>query len=314
MTQTPLSIFSDASDAASRITHLAWFMIVLSVIVFVAVVAIMAVAVMRGRRNAPTVDLSARGNGWIVWGGAVIPGLILGVIFIVSLGAMSKFSTTVPAMTVHITGHQWWWQVDYLDSTGAQAFRTANELHLPVGKPVRVILTSDDVIHSFWVPQLQGKLDLIPGDTNDLRLEAKRAGIFAGACAEFCGAQHAHMMLSVVAESDSAFAAWRAAQSATAIVSIDSTIATGRRLFVSTQCAQCHTVRGTTARADSAPDLTHVGSRLTLAAGVLPNSLGSIEGWIANPQALKPGAKMPTLRDYTGPELRALAAYVESLK
>jgi len=315
MTGNPLSIFSSASDAAARVTRLAWVMIVLSAIIFVGVVVTMLLAVRRNRRNGTAVDLTERGNGWLIWGGTVMPGIVLVALFIVSLGAMSKYSTaTPPAVTIHITGHQWWWQVDYTDAAGMRAVRTANEIHIPVNKPVRVILTTSDVIHSFWVPQLQGKLDLIPGDTNDLRLEAKRPGTFAGACAEFCGPQHAHMMLSVVAESDSAFGAWIAAQSTDGIQSADSTIAAGRQLFVTTECAQCHTVRGAVARADSAPDLTHVGSRLTLAAGTLPNSLGAIEGWIANPQALKPGAKMPTLRAYTGPELRALAAYLESLK
>ena len=229
---------------------------------------------------------------------------------------MSKYSTTPPpAATIHITGHQWWWQVDYTDAAGLHGVRAANEIHIPVGTPVRIILTTDDVIHSFWVPQLQGKLDLIPGDTNDLRLEAKRPGTFAGACAEFCGPQHAHMMLSVVAESDSAFAAWVAAQSRDAVQSADSHHR--RRAPI---CSSPRNARSVTPCAAPSREPTPLPISLTsaagstLAAGTLPNSLGAVEGWIANPQALKPGAKMPTLRAYTGPQLRALAAYVESLK
>jgi cytochrome c oxidase subunit 2 len=316
MSGTPLSLFSRASDAAARITGLAWFMIGVSAVIFVGVLIAMIAAVMRNRqRDALGVDLSERGLGWILWGGTVMPALVLVAVFVVSLGAMSKFSSPDPSMlTIHITGHQWWWQVDYAATATAPAFRTANELHIPVDRPVRVLLTSADVIHSFWVPQLQGKLDVIPGDTNELRLDARRIGEFAGACAEYCGEQHAHMALSVVSESDAAFTAWSATQSRDAVAPHDSTTTAGHALFASTACASCHAIRGTTARADLGPDLTHVASRRTIAAGIATTSLGTIEGWIGNPQALKPGAKMPTLRGYTGPQLRALAAYVASLR
>ncbi|HEX4682125.1 MAG TPA: cytochrome c oxidase subunit II [Gemmatimonadaceae bacterium] len=312
---TPLSMFSTASESAERVSKLAWFMIVLAAIIFTGVIVTMLAAAARNRhRNAVDVDLSDPGTGWIVWGGAVIPGVVLAAIFVVSLGAMGRYPESGPVVTIHVTGHQWWWQLDYEFPELPQQFRTANEIHIPVGRPVRIILTSADVIHSFWVPQLQGKLDVIPGDTNDLRLVARRPGRYTGACAEYCGAQHAHMGLTVVAEDSTSFKQWAAHQLTDGATPRDSLSAEGRRLFVGGPCALCHTVRGTPALAQVAPDLTHVGSRAMIAAGALPNTLGNLEGWIANAQSLKPGTKMPTLSVYDGGQLHALAVYVASLK
>ncbi|HXT14368.1 MAG TPA: cytochrome c oxidase subunit II [Gemmatimonadaceae bacterium] len=312
---TPLSIFSTASDSAERVSKLAWFMIILSAIIFAGVMLTMVAAMLRNRRrNSVDVDLSDPGTGWIIWGGAVMPGIVLLAIFVVSLAAMGRFPEKNPVVTIHVTGRQWWWQLDYEFPEMPQHFRTANEIHIPVGRPVRIILTSGDVIHSFWVPQLQGKLDVIPGDTNDLRLVARRAGTYAGACAEYCGTQHTHMGLTVIAEDSTTFRRWAAAQLADGATPRDSVTAAGQKLFVTGPCALCHTVRGTPALAQVAPDLTHFGSRSTIAAGTLPNTLGNLEGWIANAQSLKPGTKMPTLSAFTGPQLRAVAAYVSSLK
>lgn len=312
---TPLSMFSHASDSAERVSKLAWFMIVLAAVIYAGVIAIMLVAAARNRaRNAAEVDLSDPGTGWIVWGGAVMPGLVLLLVFVVSMAAMGRFPERGPAMTIHVTGHQWWWQLDYEMPDGTPWIRTANEIHLPVGKTVRLVLTSADVIHSFWVPQLQGKLDVIPGDTNDLRLVARKPGRYSGACAEYCGVQHAHMGLTVVVDDSASFARWISSQLAAGATPRDSVAAEGERLFVSGPCSSCHTVRGTAAGGQIGPDLTHVGSRATIAAGILPNSLGSIEGWIANPQALKPGTRMPTLDAYDGAQLRAIATYLSSLK
>lgn len=312
---TPMSIFSSASDDAARVTWLAWFMIVLSALIFAGVMIAMVLAIRRNRSRPPhEVDLSDKGHGWILWGGGVMPAVVLVVLFAVSLGAMARYPGSRPVVTIHVTGHQWWWQLDYEFPETSQHFRTANEIHIPVGKPVRLLLTTGDVIHSFWIPQLQGKLDLNPGDTNDLRLDARRPGTYTGACAEYCGTQHAKMGLTVVAEDSTQFRQWAARQLTEAVPPVDSTTLIGQRLFVTGPCALCHTVRGTSALAQVAPDLTHVGSRLTIAAGALPNTLGNLEGWIANAQALKPGSKMPTITMYTGPELRAIAAYVANLK
>jgi cytochrome c oxidase subunit 2 len=310
-------MFATASAAAARIAGLTWFMIILSFVILVLVVAIMATAIARGRhRDAHRVDLDEKGNSWLLWGGAVMPAAVLLTIVVFALRLMYDAPKQSPVATIHVTGHQWWWQLDYElpQGTTGGSFRSANELHIPVGRPVRLLLTSSDVIHSFWVPQLSGKLDLIPGDTNELRIEASRAGRFTGACAEYCGTQHAHMAITVVAEDSASFAVWLKTQTADASPPHDSLTTVGERLFATGPCIACHTVRGVAAKSDVGPDLTHVASRLTLASGTLPTSLGAIEGWIANPQALKPGVLMPRLDAYTGPELRALSRYVASLK
>lgn len=312
---TPLDVFSPASESATRIATLGWFMVIVSGIIFAGVVATMVIAVARHRdRDPQTFDLDERGRGWILWGGTVLPVVVLGAVSALTVVTLRAHPRARATDTIRVTGHQWWWQLDYELSGGRGSFRAANELHIPVGRPVRLLLTASDVIHSFWVPRLQGKMDLIPGDTNTLELEAARAGRFGGACAEYCGTQHARMSLTVVAEDSAAFESWAQAQRADGASPADSTATEGQQLFLAGPCASCHSVRGTTARGEIGPDLTHIGSRLTLAAGTLPNSLGNIEGWIANPQALKPGAAMPTLSAYDGPELRALAAYVASLK
>ena len=311
----PMEIFSSASDAAARISRLTSFMIIVAAVVYATVMAIMIAAMVRNRRRpADAVDLTRRGHGWIVWGGAVMPAVVLSALFIVSLSAMGRFPAGRPVVTVRVDGEQWWWRATYEFPDLEDRLVTANELHLPVGVPVRLLLSSKDVIHSFWVPQLQGKIDLIPGDTNELRLVARQPGTFYGQCAEFCGMEHAKMRVVVVAEDTATFRQWARHQLAPAAVPADTLAREGQRLFVGGPCAMCHTVRGTPALADVAPDLTHVGSRLTIAAGTLPNTPGNLEAWIANAQSLKPGARMPTLTGYSGRELRAVAAYVSSLK
>ncbi len=259
---TPLTTFSTSSDSAERITRLTWFMVIASGVIFVVVVAIVLVAIIRHRRIDPReVSLDERGNGWILWGGTIMPIAVLGTLSVIAIRAMRAENRRAPVATIHVTGHQWWWQLDY--EIGGARFRGANELHVPVGRPVRLLLTSADVIHSFWVPRLDGKMDLVPGDTNDLRLDVRRAGSYGGACAEFCGMQHAHMAITVVAEDSAAFATWVVGQLSAAPAPADSIAVAGQHLFTTTACAACHTVRGTSAQAEVGPDLTHVGSRLT---------------------------------------------------
>ena len=315
--QAPMSIFGAGGDGGRRISGLAWFMIVTAAVVYAITMAIMLVALSRNRRRDPaTVDMSEPGTGFIVWGGGVMPVFVLTAVFIAGLAAMGRFPAAASARAPHFTivGHQWWWQVNYDDPSTPGSFTTANELHVPVGETVRIRLVSADVIHSFWVPGLQGKIDLIPGDTNEIRIHAEKAGTYRGQCAEFCGMQHANMAFTVVADAPSRYAAWIAGQQSLAKEPMDSLTASGRELVTGGPCAMCHTVRGTNARGQVAPDLTHVGSRLTLAAGTLPNNLGTMEAWIANAQSLKPGTKMPTLTQFNGRELRAVASYLESLK
>lgn len=311
----PMEVFSNASDAAHELSRLLWFMIVLSVLVFAGVMIVTYLALRRNRARAVTdVDLTERGIGWIIFGGGVMPVLVLGAIFIVALSGMRAGANPTPSLTIDVTGRQWWWQVEYAFPEPTQRLVTANEIHVPVGAPVRLLLTSADVIHSFWVPQLQGKLDLIPGDTNDLWLLVRKPGTYRGQCAEFCGVQHTNMGLTIVAEDTATFRTWAAQQLAPSNHPTDSVGIAGQRLFVGSACALCHTVRGTEAQGTAGPDLTHVGSRSTIAAGRLTNTIGNLEAWIVNAQSLKPGSNMPTLTGHSGRDLRALTAYVASLK
>lgn len=310
-----MSIFSSATDAVARVTRLTWFMIVLAAVVYVAVMAIMLVAARRNRRrDASQVDLSDPGNRWVIVGGLIMPAIVLSTVLVFSLAAMGRERHPRPAVTINVAGHQWWWEVRYDFPDLPDRFRTANEIHIPVGAPVRLVLTTKDVIHSFWVPELQGKIDLIPGATNELSLVAKRAGTYRGICSEFCGMEHAKMGLVVVAEDSATFRQWARAQLADAAAPADSLALAGKQLFESGPCSMCHTVRGTRAAGIVAPDLTHVGSRTTIAAGALPNTLGNLAAWIVNAQSIKPGALMPTITTFSGRDLRAVAAYVAGLK
>jgi cytochrome c oxidase subunit 2 len=297
-----------------RVSHLTWFMLAVAAAVYVVTLAATAFAISRNRQRASReVDLAQRSERWIIIGGVVLPALILTITFVESLRAMGHNNGAEPAFTVRVVGHQWWWELQYHPGS-SQMFATANELHIPAGKSVRLLLTSADVIHSFWVPELQGKLDVNPGDTNDLRLQSRTVGEFRGKCAEFCGTQHANMGFTVVAEDSVSFAVWEARQIQQAAVESDSIVARGHNLFMTAGCATCHTVRGFTSTGNFAPDLTHVASRAKIGAGVLAMQPGNLEGWIANAPAIKAGVHMPVTNTLAGDELRALAAYIASLK
>lgn len=310
-----MNIFSPASDAAARIARLAWFMVILAAIIYAIVILAGLIAIRRHRDRAPdSVDMSDPGVRWILISGILLPALVLGAIFVVAETALGRYPDPRPALTVRVLAHQWWWEFEYVLPQLHERFRTANELHIPVGHAVRLEMTSADVIHSFWVPRLQGKMDVIPGDTNVLRLTANTAGEYRGVCQEYCGAQHANMGIVVVADDSATFAKWLRTQMNDAQAPTDSTRLLGQQLFVTGPCALCHTVRGTEARGQVAPDLTHIGSRSTLAAGTIPNSIGNLEAWSTNAQSIKPGTKMPQVTQLEGRELRALAAYLWGLK
>jgi cytochrome c oxidase subunit 2 len=214
-------------------------------------------------------------------------------------------------LRLEITGHQWWWQVRYNSNNPAEVFDTANEIHIPVGVPVQVVLRGVDVIHSFWVPALSGKTDVIPGQNNVTWLEAAKPGVYRGQCTEYCGAEHAHMALFVIADTPEDFRKWRDNQIAPAATPVSPDIAAGQTIF-SLRCGECHTVRGTDAGGVLGPDLSHLMTRRTIAAGLLPNTPGNLSGWIANPQQLKPDALMPNLQ-LTGQELSQIRRFLESL-
>jgi cytochrome c oxidase subunit 2 len=216
-------------------------------------------------------------------------------------------------LVIRLKGYQWWWSATYVDARPADSFITANELHVPVDRPVRVELEAEDVIHSFWVPNLAGKQDLIPGRSNSLVFTVDRPGTYRGQCAEFCGLQHAHMALLVIAESADDFQRWRKAQLADATAPATPEQSAGRDVFLAKACAACHTVRGTSAAGNLGPDLTHVGGRQYIAAGILPTTRGSLAAWVADPQTIKPGNNMP-LVPLEPRELNALSAWLTSLQ
>jgi cytochrome c oxidase subunit II len=217
-------------------------------------------------------------------------------------------------LQISVVGHQWWWEVQYADSVNSRSLTTANEIHLPVGRTVILKMTSHDVIHSFWVPNLAGKKDLVPGYSTTTWLRADRPGIYRGQCAEFCGHQHALMGLLVIAEPPAQFARWYDAQLADAMPPTDTVASTGKNVFLGAHgCVLCHTVRGTAAGGTVGPDLTHLASRRTLAAATVPNTRGWLGGWVMDPQGIKPGAKMPP-NDMRPDELQALLTYLQSLR
>ena len=226
--------------------------------------------------------------------------------------ALAKAELASP-IEIEIIGNQWWWEVRYQDPVASRIVRTANELHLPVGRNARITLKSNDVIHSLWVPNLAGKQDLIPGRISDLVLHPQRTGVFRAQCAEFCGLQHAKMALDVTVESETEFGRWKAAQLAPPPIPTGSEALAGYNLFLNRQCSSCHNVAGTPASGQVAPDLSHVASRRTIAAGTLPTAHAALGAWVADPQAIKPGNNMPKV-PLTPAELRAVTAYLETLK
>ncbi len=317
---SPLDYLHSAGGSADVIRPLMWTTLVISVVVIVVIGAILWAAVSRARgrggaeeTRAVPIQEGASGSRWISTGIAIsaIPLLITLVWTMIALAEIAR-GGPANAIVLDVTPRQWWWDVQYASSDPSQTFETANEIHIPVGMPVKVRLHGADVIHSFWVPKLSGKADAIPGRTNVTWLHASTPGRYRGQCSEFCGFQHAHMSFEVVAEPVSEFETWRARQLAPAPAPTTPEQSRGLA-FVEYRCGLCHRVRGTTAGATSAPDLTHVMTRTQLASGTLPNDVGSLATWIRNPQAFKPGSLMPN-QNMTGPELADTLAYLELLR
>lgn len=270
----------------------------------------------RGRRELPlTVNANTERRMAISVGAAIAATVAI----ITAFTLLSFFTTRALSvagsddLTIKVRGLQWWWGIEYFGSTPDQRFETANEIHIPVGRKVRLQLEGLDVIHSFWVPSLAGKQDLVPGRPNELTIRAERPGVYRGQCAEFCGLQHAHMAFFVIAEEQAAFDEWARSQRQDAAAAPDAEANAGQQAFLSKQCAACHTIRGTAAGGTTGPDLTHVGGRKTIAAGLLETTRGSLAAWIADPQTLKPGNNMPMV-PLSADELRAISAYLASLK
>jgi cytochrome c oxidase subunit II len=299
--------------AAERIEGLWWPMLWISTAVFVVVVVMLALAWVRSyRANVKTSDHVSWGEPFIAISGVILPALILGGVFLLSLREMSALSAPEKdtEMTIEVIGNDWWWEAWYESETGSSV--TANEIHIPVGTPVRLRLRTDDVIHSFWVPELQAKTDMIPGRVNEMWLQADEPGTYRGQCAEFCGLQHAQMVFHVVADPPERFDQWLAGISQPAGTPETSSAATGEDVFMSSSCAGCHAIQGTEADARLGPDLTHVANRKYLAAGILENNRDNLSLWITDPQEVKPGAAMPPTQ-LSSDELSALLDYLEQL-
>jgi cytochrome c oxidase subunit 2 len=283
----------------------------IGVAVWIAVALFLAAALVARRREA-----DGRDRGLAGWVGAATGAttLVLLVLVGLSVSASRALPGDAPApLQIEVTGHQWWWNVKYPGPTPHDVFQLGNEIHVPTGERVDVKLQSRDVIHSFWAANLHGKMDLIPGKTNHLVFQADRAGVYPGRCAEYCGLQHAHMGFVVVAEPRAAFEAWEARQRTPARAPSTAEEERGRAVFLATTCATCHALNGETAYGTIGPDLTHVGSRLTLGAATLPNAAPELAAWIADAHASKPGVAMPPA-PVVNDDLRAVAAYLRSLQ
>ncbi|MEN5168615.1 cytochrome c oxidase subunit II [Brevundimonas pondensis] len=304
----PPPVLDPAGPFAGPVTTVAWVLFVMGAVVLAVVLVALGLALF-GPRSWKRRVASER----LVWiGGLVFPVIVLSGLLLYGLSVTARLSDAPRAgeMRVRVTGEMWWWRVAYLDGEGREILQDANEVHIPAGRPVVLELESADVIHSVWIPRLGGKTDMIPGRRNFMRLQADEPGVYAGQCAEYCGGPHALMGLVVVAHEPKAFAAWREKQKGPAGPSS----LPGAEVFSASGCGACHTIRGTEANGLAGPDLTHVGSRQTLGAGVLPNNRGTMAGWIADSQGIKPGNRMPAYPVLTGQELRDVSAYLEGLK
>jgi cytochrome c oxidase subunit 2 len=317
MTGAPLSYLDADGPGAAPLVQLAWGLGGISVLVVAACSLALLLAIWRPRapvrREEELAVPNTPGAGlvWIYLGlGITVPLLAACTVWSLAVLGQVTHPAEAPTLTIQVTAHQWWWEVRYLAPRADATFTTANEIHIPVGAPVRVELHAPDVIHSFWVPKLGGKMDLIPGITNVTWIQADRPGRYRGQCGEYCGVEHARMAFEVVAQSPAAFATWRARQAAPA-GQPSGAAGYGRQVFQS-RCGGCHTVTGTAAGGLVGPDLTHLQSRASLAAGALPNTAEGLADWIADPQAIKPGAKMPAV-PMTPRDRASVVAYLQSL-
>jgi cytochrome c oxidase subunit II len=312
------SIFAPVSTPAFAIRDLSFLVLAIVTLIFVVVAGVMLYAIVRYRRR-PGEDggdpPQVYGSTQIELAWTVVPFLIVIVLFLTTtryIFAIERHAPPLDAVNVTVVGNQWWWEIRYPQL----GIVTANELHVPVSDDARpmptfITLESVDVIHSFWVPQLGGKLDVIPGKTNRTWVEPRTPGTYVGQCAEFCGVQHAGMLLRVTVHPKDEFDRWVAAQQAAA--ADVPAVRAGRDVFTSVACINCHTVRGTPANGLFGPDLTHLMSRATLGAGVAPNTPDNLRAWVNDPAALKPGALMPAMK-LSKDQLDSLVAYLATLR
>lgn len=312
--EAPLSYLTSAGAKADLTLPLTWGLIIISTAVVLIVCALVLTAIARSRTRGldSTAVIDERASWWVYFGVFVSTFvLVVALVWTVRVLAVVNAPPGKPALTIEVTGNQWWWKARYLNDDASKVLTTANEIHIPAGKPVRIQLIGADVIHSFWVPALAGKTDAIPGQVNTAWIEASAPGRYHGQCTEYCGLQHAHMAFDVIADAPDDFSKWLSAELAPATAA-PAAMKQGEHDF-EFHCGACHTVRGTAAGGTVGPDLTHLMSRQTIAAGAAPNNAGALAAWIANPQALKPGTHMPTL-GLTGPEIGDISAYLATLQ
>ena len=302
----PPPVLDPAGPYASSVTILAWALFALGAVVTLIVLAALYVAL----RGKPALKARFGGERLIWVAGIGFPIIVLTILLIWGLTLSARLAPPIKGdeMRIRVTGELFWFRVDYFDAAGRVAMSDANEIHIPAGRPVVFELASADVIHSFWVPHLSGKQDMIPGRTNRLRVEARKAGQYGGVCAEFCGRAHALMGFVVVAHDPASWRRWLATRQRIAAASGGR----GEQLFMESGCAACHRVGGTAANGLAGPDLTYVGSRRTLGAGILPNNKGTLRGWIADSQSIKPGNRMPNYDMLPAQDIAAIADWLET--
>jgi cytochrome c oxidase subunit 2 len=310
--QNPLN---PAGPQASTIAWVTWLFLGVCAVVYVLTMGALAWALVRRRQPSDDAPETSRRLGVVIGGASALVIVTLVALTVTSVVAgRGLTSPSAPgAITVDVTGHQWWWNFEYQDVSPNEVVSSPNELHIPVGVPVVLKAMSADVIHSFWVPNLHGKRDLIPGFSSHTWIQADKPGVYRGQCAEFCGHQHANMAFMVVAEPMEKFQAWIAHQRQPAPTPRTAQEQRGQEVFLQTTCVMCHTVRGTAAGSRVGPELTHVAGRLTLAAGALPNTRGHLAGWVINSQSIKPGNRMPP-NPLSPEDLDAVLTYLRSLR
>jgi cytochrome c oxidase subunit II len=306
----PQSALDPHGPQARAMAELWWIMAAGAVLIWLFVIGCAIYAT----RIRPAVHENFAGTAFIVGGGVILPVTVLSSLLIYSfLLARAPVATPEDALRIEVIGNQWWWEVRYFRPGADEPVIGANEVRLPAGEPVEVVLRATDVIHSFWIPNLAGKTDMIPGRVNRMVIQADAPGTFRGQCAEYCGGPHALMAFYAVAMAADDFAAWLKREARPAQTPAEPFLVKGRELFLASGCGACHTIRGIAADGRLGPDLTHVGGRRSLAAGILPNNVGTLAGWIAGAQHIKPNNKMPSFNTFSGEELRAIAAYLASL-
>ncbi len=325
------AIFDPVGTPADRLSTLGWILCLAGSAIWLAVTGMVLWPLLRrgpepdepagepaGERTG-----AAPGSTRLIVYGTLASVLVLGGVFALTVLDLAAIGREAPEeeLVVEVIGHRWWWEVRYPEQPalrgvvpGGGPVTTANEIHVPGGRRVRVRVRTADVIHSFWVPQMAGKIDLIPGQTNETWFRAGRTGVFLGQCAEYCGLQHANMKFQIVVRTEEAFRSWLERTAGPARVPEDEVARRGMEVVTRGACGTCHTIRGTPAAGEVGPELTHFGSRRRLGAGIYPNERGWLDAWVVDAQAMKPGVNMPSLDEFDGRTLRAIVAYLEGLE